>query len=370
MKKKLHTKMKCFYFIIFLVFCGSFLTAKEASDINAGVWRGFYVSTAPLFELKNGDFSETTCRTATKTKYTEIFWKEELNCRVGAKIEAGWWFIGLETNALFGIPKSCGKMSENWWTAAFDPNFHLADFECDTKLISDFEIDSRLKFDIPFFKVVRFRPYAGFSYNILNLKASDASGKSGRTSSKTSADSDEALPYKVSDERVDYKRETLDFYLGLQAGVVLFDRLTILGDFNASPVFYLNSIDHHNADITASPSVTESYTLNRFHTNFPKMSFGGCLEYRIWKELSAGASFYYTIIKSVTGEEYTSSSGSNYKDHNGFNAESSQSYWKASVYAKYRFKIGNAITPRARPEHEKKEKAPKIRNGKVKVKVY
>ncbi|EID86349.1 hypothetical protein MSI_07000 [Treponema sp. JC4] len=367
MKYNLHTKIKYLFSIIFLVFCGSFLIAKDASDINAGVWRGFYVSAAPLFELKNGNFSETTCRTATKTKYTEILWKEDMNCRVGAKVEAGWWFIGLETNALFGIPKSNGKMSENWWTAAFDPNFHLADFECDTKLISDFEIDSRLKFDIPLFKFVRIRPYAGFCYNILKLKASDANGKAGSTSSKTSADSDQAHSYKVSGERVAFDRETFDFYLGLQAGVVLFDRLTILGDFNASPVFYINTIDHHYADTTASPSVSESYTLNRFHTNFPKISFGGCLEYRIWKELSAGASFYYTIINSVTGEEYTSPSGSNYKDHNGFDAETSQSYWKASVYAKYRLKIGRAITPRP---HEKRARKPKVRNGKVEVRQY
>ena len=369
MKFKPHIKLRYLFSIITitLLSCGSFLYAKDKTDKSLSEWRGFYVNLAPIFELKNGNFSETTCRTVTKSKYTEILWKETMNCRVGANVEAGWWFIGFESNALFAIPKSSGKMNENWWTASFDPNFHLADFDCDTKIISDFEIDSRLKFDVSLFKYLRLRPYAGFSYNLLNMKASDASGKAGRTASKIPVDNEGAQAYSVAGDRVDYKRETLDFYLGLQAGVVLFDRLTILGDFNASPVFYINSVDHHYADKTTAPNVTESYTLNRFHTNFPKMTFGGCLEYRIWKELSAGASFYYTMIKSITGEEYTSPKDSDYTEHNGFDAETSQGYWKASLYAKYRFKIGRAVTPKIR---EKKSRGPKIRNGKIEVRQY
>ena len=370
MKYNLLTKFKVLLAGFVFFSCGNFLFANEVADKNSSIWRGFYVSAAPVFELKNGYFSETSYRTSSDTKYTEILWNEEMNCRAGAKLEAGWWLIGLEADALVAIPKTCGKMSENWWTAAFDPNFHLADFECDTKTVSDFEIDSRLKFDISLFKYVRLRPYAGFSYSLLNMAASDASGKAGSSSTKTSVDSDGAQSYKVAGDRVDYKRETLDFYIGLQAGAVLFDRLTLLGDFNASPVFSINTVDHHYPDTTATPSVSESYTLNRFHSNFAKMSFGGCLEYRIWQGLSAGTSFYYTMIKSLTGEEYTSTTGSNYTDHSGFYAETSQSYWKASLYAKYTFRFGPTHTPKVRPAREKKSKAPKVRKGKIEVRQY
>ena len=149
-----------------------------------------------------------------------------------------------------------------------------------------------------------------------------------------------------------------------------FDPNFHLADFNASPFFSINTVDHHYANETAAPSVTESYTPNRFHSNFAKMSFGGCLEYRIWQGLSAGTSFYYTMIKSLTGEEYTSTTGSNYTDHSGFYAETSQSYWKASLYAKYTFRFGPTHTPKVRPAREKKSKAPKVRKGKVDVIQY
>ena len=376
--RKITAKLKFSYRVavlaaFFAAVCGRGVLAASEKGSSETTWRGFYISAAPLVELKNGNFNETTYRTESDTKYTEILWNEELNLRAGASLQAGWWFVGLEADALVGIPKSSGTMSENWWTASFDPEFHLADFDCDTKILSDFEIDSRLKFDIPLFKYVRLRPYAGFSYSLLNMNASDAKGKAGLTSTKTSADGDDAHSYSVSGDRVDYKRETYDIYLGIQAGTVLFDRLTILGDFRATPFLYINTVDHHYADETATPSVTESYTLNRFHSTFPKMTFGGSLEYRIWKDFSLGGSFYYSLLKDLHGEEYTSATDSGYKSHTGYYCQTSQNYWKASLYAKYRFKLGNEITLKDRTPHAKRTKspkAPKVRHGKIQVRTY
>ena len=44
--------------------------------------------------------------------------------------------------------------------------------------------------------------------------------------------------------------------------------------------------------------------------------------------------------------------------------------WQVGIYGKYRFTFGPTHTPRARAAREKKEKAPKVRDGKVNVKVY
>lgn len=366
------SKISGFLSAVLIFFIGAEqLTGAESSiSENESVWRGFYLTAAPWTELKNGKISESTYRDESDTKFTEILWNEDMNFRTGARLGFGWWFAGLESDILFGIPKKSGKMSENWWTAADDPDFHLADFDCDVNLISDFEIDSRLKFDITPVKYIKIRPYAGFSYSLLDLKASDAEGKSGQISSRTPADSQQAQVYRVKGDRVDYKRETYDIYIGLEAGTLLFDRLSIFGDFRASPFLFINSVDHHYEGSGADLAVSESYLLNRFHSTFPKMTFGGSMEYRIWKELSAGASFYYTYIKELKGEEYYSASGSSYTSHKGYSARTSQSYWKAALYVKYRFKIGNSFTPKSNSGEGKKSGRPKVKNGKVQVRVY
>lgn len=334
-------------FISFVLICS--MSAEE---------RQFFLSLEPLFALENGNITETAYRSATDSKYSEIEWKKDMNLRLGAGLEAGWRFVSLDSTFLFGLPKASKSMTESIWSNASAPNTIIDKFDCDNNLISDFEIKSRLKFEIKPVRILRIYPYVGFSYRLTNFEASDALGRTGHKKN-VPYDSPETEEYKKNGVQVNYKRETYDLFVGLSAGVYLFDRLSLLADFNASPFIKVNSVDHH-----CSSGV---YYLDVMNSAFKKFEVGATAEYRIWQGLSAGVNFKYNLLNEITGDEYKSATDSNYSYNTGYSAGTSESNWQLEIFAKYRFDFGPVYVPKIR---EAKARKPRVRHGKVEVIQY
>jgi hypothetical protein len=344
------------------------LSALSLSALNAN---DFFVSVAPLYSLENGHVNEYVYNKNDKT-VSEFLWDRNALSYLGFNVQGGWRFINLDASCVWGIPKECGGMENSTWMSSYNPTLKNRYFEYENKLEDYFDLDTRVKFDIPviqgWFNIV---PYAGFGLTRYTMYADNSWGGQGVTENYAWNDqNNQARSYskgKLHNE-VRFTREIYDLFCGADLKGTLFDRVYVTLGANVSPFIWVNALQHNYVQ-------NGRYYLDMIHGFFKSWNFEGSVEAKIWQGLSAGAGFSYSILNLMTGDAYSS----NYSD-SGFEKNTDGSYcgtesssWKITLFARYRFDFGPTHTPRVhepKEPRERKEKTPKVRNGKVDVRQY
>ena len=187
------------------------------------------------------------------------------------------------------------------------------------------------------------------------------------------------------------KRELYDLKLGAMLHSDLFDRFFVDVDFATYPYSWSNIKRYSGSD----------YTLDVLKGLFRRWSVGAGAGVYLGKNknFEIGMNFKFLWMNALKGDVYHSLSENSgyekYKDETVTRTESSlnektgkyettsyseqkyglessvtQNVWQLSIYGKYTFTFGPTHTPRVREPKAKKEKAPKVRNGKVDVRQY
>ena len=364
-----------------------FITKKCAAGFLTGLFmlagvsslfaNDFSVWAGPKYTLKNGHFNQTVLSDAGgKDKIlTEHSFDENLLSYIGLETGFAWRFISLQADFDWGIPKAMGNMTEDKHHYDYQ-NVINSHKEFDTSLEAEnFALDTALKFDIPVIQNwLNVKPFLAFSYSISKESASFTGGRmyagDSRNDYRPGSYSDKS-GWEMSTQpiasagNVWYKREMYNLRLGAEVEGTFFNHLFVNINGQAAPLTFLNSVYSNG---------TGAYYLDQFKTFFAWWSFGGGIGGRFGKDncFEVGVKGQFSFMPSIRGTSfYSSEEKSGYKEyHDGTFAKTDFSNWQVGIYGKYTFTFGPTHTPRARPAREKKEKAPKIRDGKVNVKVY
>ena len=235
---------------------------------------------------------------------------------------------------------------------------------------SELEWDNSLNSLLSFFNL---QPYAGFGYSITKYNASGSKGRAAKKNALVDSSfslanmkkdyTNNVKEISASGDVIDYTREVYDVYCGLAASFYLFDRLTLTADVNVSPFVKINAKDHHYL----TDYQVDMYYLDIMKGFFQKWQFGAAADVKIFGGLSAGLLFNFNLLAEIKGDDYKSTSDSNYKRDYAYSSSTSSYSWEASLYARYRFDFGPKWVRKARVHNDR---TPKVRNGKVKVKQY
>ena len=337
----------------------------------------FHASIAPIYSIENGKIKETVSYDPTGTKFSELEWDNTFNSNLGFSVDGGWRFINLQASCLWGIPKDSGSMEGNSWGNTSFPGIKTRQYTADNKLDSSFKLNTRLMFDIPLVSFFNLQPYAGFGYSITKYTASGSKGRAARKpalvdgsfslANKTDDYTNNVKDISGAGDVIDYTREIYDVFCGVAASFYLFDRVTLTADVNVSPFVRINAKDHHYL----TDYQPDMYYLDIMQGAFQKWQFGAAADVKIFGGLSAGLLCNFELLNEISGEDYKSAlSDSNYVKDRAYTSSTSSYNWEVGLYARYRFDFGPTHTPRVREPKAKKEKAPKVRNGKIDVRQY
>ena len=371
--------------------CAAVMIAGGFAAGGALFANDFNVWVSPEYNLSNGDFSQTTKDNRDRIITSQEF-EDKFISKIGLGAGFGWRFISLEGKFGWSIPKSVGNIIQDDYNTD-NQDIIKAHKEFSNSLDAEnCDIDTKLRFDIPVIRNwLNIQPYMGFKYNYSKYSGAFSSGHKGLNDTydyRASKYSDKYAWNMFTTDITDgkdiwLKRELFDLSLGTTVHGTLFDRFFVDADFAVSPVTWLNNKEYNGS----------RYYLDMMKGFFRRWSFGaaGGVYLGKQKEFEIGLNFRYNILNSISGQSYTSGS-----ENSGFekvkegtftstNASSGRtssetfygSYgwteaknWQIGIFGKYRFTFGPTHTPRARAAREKKEKAPKVRDGKVNVKVY
>ena len=375
----------------------------------------FSIWIAPEYKLYNSSFNHDSCNKEDALR-VENHIDEELISYIGAEAGLSWRFISLQGNFDWGIPKSCGSLETKNYNVnngyLEDVRNYDASFDA-----ANFNIDSKLQFDIPVIKNrVNVRPYAGFSYFLKKYNGDFQNGSQDFSKNAGAASS----PYSAYSELksapdIWFKREMYDIKVGSMVHGDFFDRAFVDLDFALSPFTWLNTKEFDGS----------TYYLDMMKGFFRQWSLGagGGVYLGSKKQFEVGVKFKYYILNELTGDTYYSkdeNSGfekfpdgtithtetvereefkydelGNYKkdengayitertwvsysydeNYSGVYAKTSANAWQLTIYGKYTLSFGPTHTPKAKasPEKAKKQKKPKttrVKKGKVNVRVY
>ena len=341
------------------------LSALSLSAVNAN---DFFVSVAPLYSFENGNVNEYIYR-SNDSKISEFLWDRKALSYLGFNVQGGWRFINLDASCVWGIPKASGGMENSSWDCSYNPFIKNKYFEYENKLEDYFDLDTRVKFDIP---VIRgwfnVRPYVGFGLTRYTMYADNSWGGQGVSENYAWNDkNNQSRSYSKGQLHNDirFTREIYDIFCGLDLRGTFFDRVTLDLGANVSPFIWINALQHNYLQ-------NGRYYLDMMHGFFRSWNFEGTVEAKIWQGLSAGVVVNYSLLNLVTGDAYSSD-----KSDSGFEKNTDGTYcgceassWKVTLFARYRFDFGPKYTPKVREPREKKARAPKVRKGKVEVRQY
>lgn len=338
----------------------------------------FKVWIAPRYTLKNGGFKQDVMLEASggdKIQTSQTF-DEDFLSYIGLGAGFGWRFILLDCNFNWGIPKSMGTMTMNRYNYGNqDIIYEHDDFETSLDP-QNFDFNSRLCFDIPIIQDwLNVRPFFAFSYTFAKESASFESGRRGYSENydyRQEKHSDKYLwdmnTFAIENGKdVWFKRELYNFNLGAEIEGTFFNHFFLNVQAQIAPVTFLNSIYYNG---------TGTYYLDMYKSVFSfwywSVGIGGGARFGKNNSFEAGINWLYNAMASRDGDSYQSTEEkSNYSKYtDGTYARTEYSSWQLTIYGKYTFTFGPTHTQKSRPAREKKEKTPKVRNGKVKVKTY
>lgn len=379
--------LNCFKGLI----CAAVMFTTGAAGSASLFANDFNVWISPEYSLSNGDFTQTTKDNCDRIITSQEF-DDKFISKIGLGAGFGWRFISLEGKFGWSIPKSVGNIIQDDYNTD-NQSIIKAHKEFSNSLEAEnCDVDTKLRFDIPVIRNwLNIKPYLGFRYSYSKYSGGFTSGRKGlndnydyRASKYSDKYAYDMFTVDITDgKNIWFKRELYDLSLGTTVHGTLFDRFFVEADFAVSPVTWLNNKEYNGTN----------YYLDIMKGFFRRWSFGaaGGVYLGKQKEFEIGLNFRYNILNSINGQSYYSASeNSGYeKVKEGIvsstdaatGTSSLQTFygsygwteaknWQIGIYGKYNFTFGPTHMPRARVEHEKKEKAPKIRNGKVKVKVY
>lgn len=363
-----------------------------ASSFGVAFANDFSVWVAPEYTLKNGSFSQTVKDNRDKVISSKDF-DEAFISHIGIDGGFAWRFLSIQSELDWGIPKGCGNIHYERFSGV-NMDILTEQREYDAKFSAEnISVDTKVQGDIPVIRGwLNIQPYLGFKYSFAKYEGNFLNGRKGYSDKydmRLSAYGDkyawEQNTTEINDGRdIWLKREVYDIKLGTIVHGVLFDRAFVDLEASVSPFTFINSKEYNGI---------QAYYLDRMNGFFKNWTIGAGTGVYLGKqkEFEIGLKFKYNILNSISGKSYKSSS-----ENSGFEREKEGVYthtdattgnsytetlygaygwtesksWQLSIYGKYTFTFGPTHTPRARVAREKKEKAPKVRDGKVNVKVY
>ena len=347
---------------------------------------------SPECSLSGGSFTQSVKDNRDKIISSKDF-DENLISHLGLNGGFSWRFISIQSELDWAIPKNCGNLEYQRFSGG---NLNILNEErnYDAKASAEnISLDTKLQFEIPIIREwLSLQPFLGFRYSYARYEGSFTSGYKGVSDKydiRLSAYGDkyawEQNTAPISEGKdIWLIRELYDFKFGTVIHGVLFGRGFVDFEAELSPVTLINNKEYNGID---------TYYLDLMKGFFKNWTLGAGTGLYLGskKEFEIGIKVKYNILNAINGQSYHSMN-----ENSGFEEEKEGSYtytdavsgttytenyygaygwteskkWQLTIYGKYIFTFGPTHTPKSRPAREKKEKAPKVRKGKVQVKVY
>ena len=279
----------------------------------------FQFSLAPKYAFQNGRLDELVLYKNGK-KLSELNWDIKEQSLLGFNATIGWEMLLIETDCMWGFPKSSGMMLDSDWQNTSDYSMKTNYSESDNSIDSSYNLNVRLGVNIKTWDFLHIIPYAGVSYSRIKFSADGGTFWYGDADSQAvyaygsdwqshlsefsnvSYNSPSAVTgsFDSYGEVITYERETYDYFLGAKANFTFLTRFTAFLDFGFSVFTQINSIDHH---ILRDGTTAPAYFFDEMSGFLKSFTLASGMDVKIWKGLSCGAGFKYTYIAQLKGTD-------------------------------------------------------------------
>ena len=330
--------------ILIILFLALFFVGKICA------FETFKFSVAPKYALQNGQLDEFVLYSNGK-QLSELNWENNNISLLGVNATMGWEMILLETNMLWGIPKSSGMMYDSDWqnTSNYGMKTNYSESSNNLDLLGDLQV--KLGIDIKTWDFLHIIPYLGLSYYRIKYTAtggtcwygdaeSQAKYKYGNNWQAHLKEFND-VPYTNSlaiesdldseGDVISYEREMFNYQLGVKAKYNFFTRFTLSADFALSVFTQVNSLDHH--------ILRNIYFLDKMTGLFSSFDTAAELDVKIWKGLSAGAGFRFNYLTQLQGIDYIKNSTDTKfsKASDGSKAAADGYFYNIEAFVRYSF---------------------------------
>ena len=323
-------KFRCSKFLIFFLF---FLMKNS---INLFSFELFQFSVAPKYALQYGQMNEYVLYSNGNTQ-SMLNWEIDRINLLGFNATMGWELLFLETNCMWGFPKSSGTMCDSDWlnTQNYGMKTNYSESENNLDYLGNVEL--RFGLNIRPVSFLSIKPYFGISYDRIEFSADGGTYWYG---ARSNTGLSEHVSYSDSRAKtgsfssygtvIKYKRETFTYNIGSKVGVKFLTRFLVTADFGISIYSAINSVDEH--------ILTKKSYLDKMQGFFKTYYLGAEVDVGIWKGLSAGSSLKFVKINQLTGNDYSRKSTSKqYALDNTVLAASGGYYYNIEFFVRYSF---------------------------------
>jgi hypothetical protein len=262
----------------------------------------FQFSVAPKYAVQNGQMNEYVMYANGHTQ-SELQWDISQINLLGFNATMGWEMLLLETNCMWGFPKSSGMLRDSDWqnTSNYGMKTNYSESDCSVDYLGNIEL--RVGINIKLWSFFSINPYGSISYERIEF-----SGIGGQYwyGDRTSTGLLENVSYNDSRAKhgnlnsygavITYERESFNYNLGTKVGFRFLERFSIKLDFGLSIYTAINTVDNHK--------VTGRSYLDKMQGFFNKYNLGLEIDVGIWKGLSAGTSFNFVKTNLIQGNDY------------------------------------------------------------------
>lgn len=307
-----------------------------AGGLKAFSFELFQFSVAPKYALQYGQMNEYVLY-KNGQKMSELNWPIDTVSLLGFNATMGWEMIFLETNCMWGFPRSSGIMQDSDWMNQSDYGMKTDYSESSNcvKYLGNLEL--RFGMNIKTWDFLYIRPYGAICYERIEFSADGGNYWYG---DKSSTGLSENVPYYDSRAKtgnfdsygtvIEYKRETFTYNLGTALNFRFLQRFSVTADFGLSIYSAINTIDHH--------CITKYYYLDKMEGLLKRYYLGAEVDVAIWKGLSAGTSFKFVYNSQMKGTDYKKKeSDKKYSIDSNSNSAASAYYYNIEFFLRYSF---------------------------------
>lgn len=299
---------------------------------NLSAFEIFQFSLAPKYGLEWGQMNELVLY-KNGNKESELNWEIDSLNLLGFNATAGWEKILIEADCMWGIPKASGIMKDSDWLNTSDYGMKTDYSESSNAVDFYGDMELRLALNIKTWEFLHILPYGAIAYSRIKYTATGGTAWYGHSFNPMVSWDDSsvtALDLDSYGDVISYERESYSYKIGLKVKYSFLSRFTLAADFGFDIYTLVNSFDSH--------LVTKYDYFDKMQGFFKSFDLGAELDVKIWKGLSAGASFKYVFINQMVGNDYKKSSdSSSYTLLSSVNAAASGYYYHADFFVRYSF---------------------------------
>lgn len=270
----------------------------------------------PLFGVRFGTLGEYVYTKDTRgkdAKLSELDWDMKPLFYGGAGALFAYKALHIDTRVRFYFPARCGSMEDSDWMNVVIPgavnnrtNYSESENTLDHGML--FNVTASWRINTPA-QMLMLCPFASFEWETLDFSAKNGEGTYADANTLAS-NHGQPKDYKKGELMgIDYKRDTLLTWAGLEVLVRPVERLSVTFAASVSPFMYIESVDTHYAPVGRSTAyykdkLSEWFTAYRFST-------GAAFQFNSRTSMAMNAA--YTFSRKLEGDTYSRTSGTSYK---------------------------------------------------------